>query len=1113
MGVEDPVSFMEFTKKGIDPFTGYLKNVIDASQNKEVSCQWERVEKDRFILKPLTRIYEVHPETLIELKPPETGWYKVEPISLNEGENFDPDTEQPLLIGRGRNALKKPLTDENVRQTSTGFWQIKLEDFQNNGEAISWSAYELSLVQIQDPLESNNHTFSLHGNSILSRRENESWRFWVQFDLTSEHPIEVNGLQCDYRVIRRFNVEDFQSKYRDHVSSGIFWKVSDIKKPHITCAKIIDITENELKQLSVEDLELNLESSNNEIWNLQKGKGKNECLLLYKGTDEGIKLPEKIKHIDIPNWNFSCHKHKNNEKWIQLLEPEDANETNPSGSILEHFFSDQVTLHDSEGKFKRERQLYVLKRNYDEKKLLISYKKNGPSALPRNVELHLRVDIGQVRNQRDTAFQLLDYPYPDHLPLLELFKPRNQHQWPSFDPVSENNIDWQVLTDLSFKGCDHQREFVCKALATPDFAIMDGPPGTGKTTTILELIIQLIDRGKRVLLAASTHAAINNVLERLQEKGYTEKVYATRIGLEDRAIGLENFVLDRQVENWSDSLDLDEVACRQMVMESANLVCGTTMGIHSLLRNRSMDLNLERNGPPFDLMIIDECSKTTFHEFIVPARLAKRWILVGDIKQLSPFTDREQITANLDKLVLYRKRDSPPEILSGALQEACKVLHILYPYKDKLVVPFSKKVIQEIKKEIDARLSDDRYLDTDHFNNILIISEKIDLLNILPLYEHNVLFIDKDLLNEYREWMPHDSIIIENNWLQTAHACRNFANNNWYNSNIYLQRGNRITKADDVYKQIYNSLDSSWSEELCWRLEREYWLRFITNDLGKLNSIQKQLNRLFPYSERAINRIYQLRNIAFPSILESLSGSGMIKRRDDDPTTLTKGFNEQERDCRHTTLNYQHRMHPDISKLPRELFYSSQNRNKAISLLDGDRVCKDLNWKYDHYSEHKIWLNVNGNVVKNSNEREAETIAKELDTFCNWAKHNPKDDNSPWEVAVLTFYKGQEKCLRDHLRKLSDDDTRYSRFEKHDVQIKLATVDFFQGQEADLVFLSMVNTNRDGFLDSPNRLNVAITRARYQLVIVGHHDYFAKRSSAELKQLAKQSKRMELHGN
>ena len=49
----------------------------------------------------------------------------------------------------------------------------------------------------------------------------------------------------------------------------------------------------------------------------------------------------------------------------------------------------------------------------------------------------------------------------------------------------------------------------------------------------------------------------------------------------------------------------------------------------------------------------------------------------------------------------------------------------------------------------------------------------------------------------------------------------------------------------------------------------------------------------------------------------------------------------------------------------------------------------------------------------------------------------------------------------------------------------LCTVDRFQGHEADLVLLSFVKSGSVGFLNSPNRLNVALTRARYQIVLIG----------------------------
>ncbi|MEG0717017.1 MAG: AAA domain-containing protein, partial [Comamonas sp.] len=62
--------------------------------------------------------------------------------------------------------------------------------------------------------------------------------------------------------------------------------------------------------------------------------------------------------------------------------------------------------------------------------------------------------------------------------------------------------------------------------------------------------------------------------------------------------------------------------------------------------------------------------------------------------------------------------------------------------------------------------------------------------------------------------------------------------------------------------------------------------------------------------------------------------------------------------------------------------------------------------------------------------------------------------------------------------------TRGPRQRAH-LSIDLCTVDRFQGHEADLVIITFARAQPTSFLESPNRLNVALTRARYQRVIVG----------------------------
>ena len=64
------------------------------------------------------------------------------------------------------------------------------------------------------------------------------------------------------------------------------------------------------------------------------------------------------------------------------------------------------------------------------------------------------------------------------------------------------------------------------------------------------------------------------------------------------------------------------------------------------------------------------------------------------------------------------------------------------------------------------------------------------------------------------------------------------------------------------------------------------------------------------------------------------------------------------------------------------------------------------------------------------------------------------------------------------------------------MRIEICTVDRFQGHEADYVILSLVRTRGIGFLDSPNRLNVALTRGRYLILIVGDRGNFERKESA-----------------
>ena len=95
------------------------------------------------------------------------------------------------------------------------------------------------------------------------------------------------------------------------------------------------------------------------------------------------------------------------------------------------------------------------------------------------------------------------------------------------------------------------------------------------------------------------------------------------------------------------------------------------------------------------------------------------------------------------------------------------------------------------------------------------------------------------------------------------------------------------------------------------------------------------------------------------------------------------------------------------------------------------------------------------------------------------------------ETAVIAGYRGQ----RDRLTRLYESKFK-TRF--HNMTVEINTVDAFQGRETDIVFYSIVRSNDDGklgFLKDVRRLNVAFSRARELLVVVGDHQCAKRKTS------------------
>ena len=753
-------------------------------------------------------------------------------------------------------------------------------------------------------------------------------------------------------------------------------------------------------------------------------------------------------------------------------------------------------------------------------------------------------------------------PDPKHRPLLRLIELQEATEWPLFTNITVGESDWEILKDNNIPGNAEQREFVIKALSTPDFAILEGPPGSGKTTAICEFILQAIKRNKRILLCASTHVAVDNVLERLTED-FNDLVIPVRIGDESNiSEQIQKFQYGRFKNTERDRLikflinekknnrellpsqeillqslqEKDKHTIEDLILESANLICGTTIGILNFQGIKEMGRKgTKKPSPQFDYLIIDEASKTTFQEFLVPAIFAKKWIITGDPKQLSPYVDEKEISANVEKVL-------PINIP----KEAC--LDIFNCYKSinwknnrrSLLVTYNDKKIREIYYERAKELGLEVFQINEDWRER--ISQNDLEINLLA---SDVIISDINTIKEIEEILPSDIDFIRGDFMEFESKKLRIKNNSLFLpeptdfKNIIITSMPRYNRRREFWKKKelkerkkhhFSKAEDSWADSVTWRLSRSFSLRnmknqelvdkyeeeidlllpkWIKNKNGNDNSDQKNNEDSFYYNPRRLNFI---RQIALPSIIEVLR-EGFPKRfQYYASTTLSDGFQERDLKPRHVLLSYQHRMHSEISRFPREQFYNES------SLIDNPFLDKTRNseWKYKKYDHKIVWKNVNGKVHRkyNRNEKEANEVIRELKNFVNWAKNNPKiiQEKSglrkgSWEVAVLTFYRPQELLLREKIRKLLKNHRAYQTFETKNVKISVCTVDRFQGHEADLVLLSFVQVGYIGFLDSPNRLNVALTRARNQLVIFGFHKYFEsnRHRSDLLRNLAKET--------
>ena len=185
-------------------------------------------------------------------------------------------------------------------------------------------------------------------------------------------------------------------------------------------------------------------------------------------------------------------------------------------------------------------------------------------------------------------------------------------------------------------------------------------------------------------------------------------------------------------------------------------------------------------------------------------------------------------------------------------------------------------------------------------------------------------------------------------------------------------------------------------------------------------------------------------------------------------------------------LKVQYRMHETIMQFPSDWFYHGELEAapevRYRGIFDFDTP---MNWI--DTSEMDFHEDFVGESFGRINKQEANLLLQELETYIERiGKERILDERI--DFGLISPYKAQVQYLRGKIK-------GSSFLRPFRSLITVNTVDGFQGQERDVIFISLVRANEDGqigFLNDLRRMNVAITRARMKLVILGDASTLAK---------------------
>lgn len=648
-----------------------------------------------------------------------------------------------------------------------------------------------------------------------------------------------------------------------------------------------------------------------------------------------------------------------------------------------------------------------------------------------------------------------------------------------FKDISKDSEEWQrVRSNEMLKLNDSQREAVVAALNARDLCLLQGPPGTGKTTVIAELIWQFIsqNQNQKILLTSETNLAVDNAIEKLINKEHT-LVKPLRIFGKDAKVEEEGkcFSLDR-IQQWVDP----ELYKKQQEEKESEV---------------------------------------------------EQVALLEDIEEDEDEITNDNINNNAVKKWMERIAESAHKNSNGKYENALKnwAIELTQPVKEtrKYFADKYFKYVNVVGSTCSSAGSDTfiKSYGKIFLDNYNVVSKLLYLIENAPF--SNTIFKSLALLE-----IPTPNLSVYYDLRQSYYDDYNRMierlsdSGNDKNLNLFKSEG---------YKRRETFLNlKSHVESILFPLLRSFAVNFdvvIMDEASKATPPEMLLPLCFGKKSIVIGDHKQLP----PMLNEKEFKEALLEIKDPRGKILSEEIN---RDFVETSqferlimnpkvsksiiarLNVQYRMHPKINNVIKQFYTGETDKglNPAEELLEhaddtnlSNPFSRHHGLLHDQFIKpdiHTIWVNVDEpeepSGTSRINDREVEAVKTVLtylknasgfnEYFTHWDSLKDEDKRmQEQEVGIISFYGHQVKKLQD-VRKYAQNDLN--------IPVRLKTVDKFQGMERNIVIVSTVRSNKIirngivesnsdiGFAKAPERLNVALSRARRLLVVVGNLHFF-----------------------